>query len=110
MTVLLLAVATSLAQAPQYDSTRTPSLPVSKLVLAAPVNLWASSQSSTSPSAVKHIALHTAVGTGAGLLIGLLVSSSSMDDQTSTVLTWTALGAGAGLLSGVITWLVGRPQ
>ena len=109
MTVLLLTVA-ALAQAPQSDSTRSPSLPVSSLVLAAPIDLWASSQSGASPSAVKHIALHTAVGTGAGLLIGLLVSSSSMDDQTSTVLTWTALGAGAGLLSGVITWLVGRPQ
>ena len=108
VTVLLLVVA-SLGQAPQHDATRPPPR-VSSLILAAPVNLWASSDSSSGPSAIKHIGLHTAVGTGAGLLIGLLVSSSSTDDQTTTVLTWTALGAAAGLASGLITWLVDRPR
>jgi hypothetical protein len=58
-------------------------------------------------SAAKTIALHGAVGTGAGLLIGLVLSSASTsDDETSVVVTWTALGAAAGVVSGVITWLV----
>lgn len=61
-------------------------------------------------SAAKVIAIHTAVGTGAGLVIGLLLSGASVDDdRTSVVLTWTALGAAAGVVSGVVTWLVGRP-
>lgn len=58
-------------------------------------------------SAAKTIATHTVVGTGAGLLVGLLLSGASAgDDQTSAVLTWTALGAAAGLVSGIVTWLV----
>ena len=58
-------------------------------------------------SAARTIATHTVVGTGAGLLVGLLLSgASASDDQTSTVLTWTALGAAAGLVSGIVTWLV----
>jgi hypothetical protein len=57
------------------------------------------------------IAIHAVVGTGAGLLIGLVLSGASVgDDQTSVVLTWTALGAAAGVVSGVVTWLVGRRQ
>ena len=109
MTVLLLAVAASLAQAPEpRDSTRMPPPQVSSLILAPPVNLSALSQSSSNPTAFKTIATHTAIGTGAGLLIGLLLSASATDDESTVVLTWTAIGAGAGLVSGVITWLLGR--
>jgi hypothetical protein len=57
-------------------------------------------------SAARTIATHTAVGTGAGLLIGLAVSGASAgDDEASVVLTWTALGAAAGVVSGIVTWL-----
>lgn len=109
MTVLLLAVAASLAQAPEHrDATRTPPPPVSSLILAAPLNLSASAQPGASPTAFKTIATHTAIGTGAGLLIGLLLSTSTTEDESTVVLTWTAIGAGAGLVSGVITWLLGR--
>ena len=55
------------------------------------------------------IAIHAAVGTGAGLLIGLVLSSASKD-ESSVILTWTALGAVAGLVSGVVTCLVGRRE
>jgi len=62
-------------------------------------------------SAARIIAVHTAVGTGAGLLIGLLLSGASVgDDQATVVLTWTALGAAAGVVSGVVNWLMGREQ
>lgn len=109
MTVLLLAVAASLAQSPdQRDSTRSPPVPVSSMILAAPLDLSASPQSSSSPTAFKTIATHTAIGTGAGLLIGLLLSASTTDDESTVVLTWTAIGVGAGFVSGVITWLLGR--
>jgi len=65
-------------------------------------------QSRTDRSAASNIAIHGAVGTGAGLLIGLVLSGAGVgDDQTSVVLTWTALGATAGVVSGVVTWLVG---
>jgi hypothetical protein len=68
-------------------------------------------QSCGDRSAAKTIAIHTAVGAGAGLLIGLVLSGASTgDDGTSVVLTWTALGAAAGVVSGVVTWLVGRGQ
>lgn len=66
-------------------------------------------QSHADRSAARIIAIHGAVGTGAGLLIGLVLSGASVgDDQTSVVVTWTALGAAAGVVSGVVTWLVGR--
>lgn len=66
--------------------------------------------SSADRSAARTIATYTAVGTGAGLLIGLALSGASAgEDGTSVVLTWTALGAAAGLVSGVVTWMVGRP-
>jgi hypothetical protein len=59
-------------------------------------------------SAVRTIAIHTAVGTGAGLLLGLLLSSASTGgDQAAVILTWAGLGAAAGAVSGVVTWLAG---
>ena len=62
-------------------------------------------------SAASIIATHAAVGTGAGLLIGLVLSSASADkDESSVILAWTALGAAAGLVSGVVTCLVGRRE
>ena len=66
-------------------------------------------QSRADRSAARIVAIHGVVGTGAGLLVGLVLSGASVgDDQTSVVLTWTALGAAAGVVSGVVTWLVGR--
>jgi hypothetical protein len=66
-------------------------------------------QSRADRSAARTIATHAVVGTGAGLLIGLVLSGASAGgDRTSVVLTWTALGAAAGVVSGVVTWLVGR--
>ena len=66
-------------------------------------------QSPTNGSATRTIAIHTVVGTGAGLLVGLAVSGASVSDhRTTVVLTWTALGAAAGAASGVVSWLVGR--
>ena len=60
-------------------------------------------------SAARIITTHTLVGTGAGLLLGLVLSGASVgDDHTTVVLTWTSLGAAAGGLSSVITWLLGR--
>lgn len=71
----------------------------------------AADQSHADRSAAKTIALHAGVGTGAGLIIGLVLSGASVsDDRTSVVVTWTALGAAAGVVSGVVTWLVGRRQ
>lgn len=62
-------------------------------------------------SAARILAIHTVVGTGAGLLIGLALSGASVgDDRTAVVLTWTAVGAAAGLLSGIASWLLGRDQ
>ena len=59
------------------------------------------------PSATRVIVTHAAVGTGAGLLIGLVLSGADVsDDRTSVVVTWTALGLTAGLVAGVIAWLV----
>jgi hypothetical protein len=60
-------------------------------------------------SAARIIGIHTAVGTGAGLLLGLLLSGSSVgDDRRAVILTWTGVGAGAGVVSGVVTWLLSR--
>lgn len=68
-------------------------------------------QSRADRSAARIIAIHGVVGTGAGLLMGLVLSGASVDDdRTSVVLTWTALGAAAGVVSGVVTWLAGRRQ
>jgi len=65
-------------------------------------------QSRTRGSAARTIATHAAVGTGAGLLIGLVLSGATVgDDRASVVLTWTAVGAAAGVVSGVVTWLAG---
>lgn len=62
-------------------------------------------------SGAKTIAIHTVVGTGAGLVVGLVLSGASVgDDDTSVVLTWTGLGAAAGVVSGVATWLLSRRQ
>jgi len=66
-------------------------------------------QARTDRSAGRTIATHALVGTGAGLLIGLVLSGASVGNhRTSVVLTWTALGAASGVVSGVVTWLVGR--
>jgi hypothetical protein len=68
-------------------------------------------QSRGERSAASIIAVHGVVGTGAGLLIGLVLSGTSVgDDRAAVVVTWTALGAAAGVVSGVVTWLVGRRQ
>jgi hypothetical protein len=65
------------------------------------------SPSQSGPSATRVIVTHAAVGTGAGLLIGLALSGADVsDDRTSVVVTWTALGLTAGLVAGVIAWLV----
>jgi hypothetical protein len=62
-------------------------------------------------SAIGTLATHTAVGAGAGLLIGLLLSGTSRtDDNPSIVVTWTALGAAAGVVSGGIRWLMDSPD
>ena len=89
-----------------------PAAAVAQLPLAAPTPSVASShpeyQSPPKRSPAKTIALHTAVGTGAGLLTGLLLSgASTSDDRTTVIVTWTALGAAAGLVSGVVTWFAG---
>jgi hypothetical protein len=64
-------------------------------------------QSQAGRSATRVIVTHAAVGTGAGLLIGLLLSSATVsDDDASVVVTWTAVGLTAGLVAGAIAWLV----
>lgn len=85
--------------------------------LAAVAQPWSSAdwgpsyQSGGERSAASIIVTHAAVGTGAGLLIGLVLSSASVDkDESSVVLTWTALGAAAGIVSGVVTYLVGQRE
>jgi len=94
-----------------------PSVVVAGQAWSAPSRTWLSNVSGpeypsrADRSAARIIAIHGVVGTGAGLLIGLVLSGASVgDDQTSVVLTWTALGAAAGVVSGVFTWLVGRRQ
>lgn len=68
-------------------------------------------QSRAHRSAARTLATHAVVGTGAGLIIGLVLSgASASEERTSVVVTWTALGAAAGVASGVVTLLVGRPQ
>jgi hypothetical protein len=69
------------------------------------------SQSRPERSVARTVGIHTAVGTGAGLIIGLALSGAGADDdRAAVVLTWTAVGAVAGVGSGVVTWLVGRRQ
>lgn len=90
-----------------------PSAALAQLPLAAPASSvtfsYPAYQSPPKRSPAKTIALHTAVGTGAGLLTGLLLSgASTSDDRTTVVVTWTALGAAAGLVSGVVTSLLQR--
>ncbi len=76
----------------------------------APAPGWAY-QARRGGSAGKTIVTHTLVGTGAGLLIGLVLSGATVGDhRTSVVLTWTAVGAASGVVSGVVTWLIGRGQ
>jgi hypothetical protein len=64
-------------------------------------------QTQNGRSAGRTIAIHGLVGTGAGLLIGLVLSSADIsDDKTASVLVWTSAGAASGILSGLITWLM----
>jgi hypothetical protein len=64
-------------------------------------------QSQSGRSATRIIVTNAAVGTGAGLLIGLALSGADVsDDRTSVVVTWTALGLTAGLVAGAIAWFV----
>ena len=91
-----------------------PSVVVAEQAWSAPSRTWLPTisgpvyQSRADRSAPRIIAIHGVVGTGAGLLIGLVLSGAGVgDDQTSVVLTWTALGATAGVVSGIVTWLVG---
>ena len=92
LAALVLAPAAAAAQLPLAP-------PAPKVLAPGPVF-----QSPPQPSAFKTIVIHTVVGTGAGLLIGALLSSASVsDDRTEVILTWTALGAAAGLVSGVVT-------
>jgi hypothetical protein len=100
----LLAVAPSrvVAQAPRA----APPFPT---VVEWPAGSEPAGQAGPNRSAAGTIAIHGAVGTGAGLLIGLVLSGSSMsDDRATVVVTWAALGAAAGVVSGVVTWLA-RP-
>ena len=97
-----------LAQAPAISADSTQARPVMSLMLPGAVSVLSTSPSAASPTAFKTIATHTAVGAGAGLVIGLVLSGSSMDDESSVVLTWTAIGAAAGIVSGLVTWLVAR--
>ncbi len=105
LAVLVLAPAAAVAQMPLAAPTPT----VAELSL--PLQPFSPFQAPPKRSAGKTIALHTAVGTGAGLVIGLLLSGASTnDDRSSVIVSWTALGAAAGLVSGVVTWLVGRER
>jgi hypothetical protein len=66
-------------------------------------------QTASGRSASRTIAIHGLVGTGAGLLIGLALSSADIsDDKTASVVVWTLAGAAAGIGSGVVTWLMDR--
>ena len=77
----------------------------------SPADWGPSYQAGGERSAASIIATHAAVGTGAGLLIGLVLSSASVEeDKSSVVLTWTALGAAGGIVSGVVTSLVRRRE
>ena len=92
------ALATSVVPAPD------PSIESARMWPAVPASVAQSDGKRSTPGI---LAIHTGVGTGAGLLIGFALSGASVrDDRASVVLTWTALGAAAGLISGVVTWLV----
>jgi hypothetical protein len=76
-----------------------------------PGSASATYQSNADRSTARTIATHTAVGAGAGLLIGLVLSgASTTDDEVTVVVTWTTLGAAAGACSGVVMWLMGRRE
>jgi hypothetical protein len=66
-------------------------------------------QSQPTRSGKRTIVTHALVGTGAGLLTGLVLSGTNVsDDDTSVVLVWTSVGLVAGVTSGVVTWLLER--
>jgi hypothetical protein len=109
---LLVTPAPVVAQAPRAES---PTVVVAEQPRSAPAETWlpivadAAAPSRRHRSAAGTIALHTAVGTGAGLVTGLVLSgAAARGDRTTVVVTWTTLGAAAGAVSGVVTWLLGR--
>jgi hypothetical protein len=68
-----------------------------------------SEQSQPARSGKRTIVTHALVGTGAGLLTGLVLSGTNVsDDDASVVLVWTSVGLVAGVTSGVVTWLLER--
>jgi len=80
-------------------------LPAPLPPVVAPSVVAPSFQAETSRSAKRTILTAALVGTGTGLLIGLLLSGADLaDDHTTVVLTWTAVGLTAGVIGGVITW------
>jgi hypothetical protein len=114
--VLLVITPSQLVAQAQLGGQPPLSVVVAEQTWSAPFQAWQPNvsdsvhESRADRSAARTIAIHTVVGTGAGLLLGLVLSGASAgDDQTSVVLTWTALGAAAGVVSGIVTWLVGRP-
>ena len=112
----------STTQPTSHSTAHTPTLepPPSLLVGSTPV--WRGSSRTPLPpllgpespqqarrSATRTIVTHAAAGTGAGLLIGLLLSNVDVSgDDTEIVVTWTAVGLTAGLVGGAIAWLVER--
>jgi hypothetical protein len=113
-TMTAMAPSQTAAQAPETE-------PSASVVVLAPEwddsRLWlrgvqdTADQSEANRSAARIITTHALVGTGAGLVIGLLLSSAAAaDDDTSVVVTWTALGLTAGMLGGAVTWLVERGE
>ena len=80
-------------------------LPTPLLPVVAPSVVAPSRQAETSRSAKRTILTAALVGTGTGLLIGLVLSGADLaDDHTTVVLTWTAVGLTAGVIGGLITW------
>ena len=66
-------------------------------------------QSQPTRSEKRTIVTHALVGTGAGLLSGLVLSGTNVsDDDTSVVLVRTYVGLVAGVTSGLVTWLLER--
>lgn len=114
--VMAIAPARAVGQAPLKPVALTSSV---HLMAAWTVGLESSpplvttfeSQSRNDRSAARTIAVSTLVGTGAGLLIGLVLSGASVgDEQGSVILIWTGVGAAAGVVGGVATWLLGRDR